>query len=553
MSFSKFINRNIFLAGIILVAVTLRFWNLGHTPGGFHIDEAAYGYNAFSIVTTGKDEFGKTLPLVLESFGEYKPALYAYLTIPSILIFGLNEMAVRLPTAIFGSLSVLIFYLLVRRLTRNENISLLSALLLAISPWHINLSRTTSEVVVSLFFILLLVYAALEIKEKFKLQWFSLALLSGFLAIGSYTASRLYVIIITGLILFMFIKFKNNIIGLNKRIILLCSALIVIGIIFSVLDSTSRFQQVSIFSSPETKLVLEEQIREDEFSNVLVTRAIHNKAINFSRTILKNYSEYLTFDFLFLSGGYPFRVRIPDSGLFYFWQIPFFIAGGYVLLRRKEKLLLFLFGWIGLLLIPTALTFDEIPNIYRSLIILPPALVILAIGIYEIFSYKLINRNLSKLLILAIFLIGLIELLFFQHQYYVHQEKHQPWYRGFAYKDLISTINDLSSDYDKIYFTKSHSGPHIYILFFNKYDPATYQKEGSPGDPDFGGFGKYTFFGQDCLPEEKKPNEKFLYINKGECVPGENAKLLKTIYWADKSPAFKVLEHIPEPAEEAKR
>lgn len=114
---------------LIGVAVFLRFWQLGQIPEGFVADEAAYGYNAYSILKTGKDEYGEPFPLVLKSFGDYKAGVYSYLTIPFIYFHGLNEWSVRAPSAVFGVLFVLLTYLLAYRLSKNRTIALLSVAL----------------------------------------------------------------------------------------------------------------------------------------------------------------------------------------------------------------------------------------------------------------------------------------------------------------------------------------------------------------------------------------------------------------------------------------
>ena len=100
----------VLLVAIILLAGILRLWQLGGIPPSPDWDEAALGYNAFSILQTGRDEFGKFLPVVLRSFDDYKPALYAYITVPSVLIFGLDVFAVRLPSAIIGTLTTLLVF-----------------------------------------------------------------------------------------------------------------------------------------------------------------------------------------------------------------------------------------------------------------------------------------------------------------------------------------------------------------------------------------------------------------------------------------------------------
>ena len=69
---------------IFLLAGLLRLWGIGAVPVSLDWDEAALGYNAYSIYHTGRDEYGKFLPVILKSFDDYKPALYAYTIIPFI-------------------------------------------------------------------------------------------------------------------------------------------------------------------------------------------------------------------------------------------------------------------------------------------------------------------------------------------------------------------------------------------------------------------------------------------------------------------------------------
>lgn len=133
------------LPAILLLAFFLRVLWLDKYPIGFTQDEAGLGYDAYSLLKTGKDMWGTTLPLTLRSFGDYKLPLYSYLTIPSVYIFGLSEFAVRLPGAIFGTLAILACYLMVKKLSENENLAIYSALFLALSPWHISLSRGAFE------------------------------------------------------------------------------------------------------------------------------------------------------------------------------------------------------------------------------------------------------------------------------------------------------------------------------------------------------------------------------------------------------------------------
>ena len=114
MKISKF--KFAILLTIITLAAFLRFYKLGTNPPGLYWDEAVMGYDAYSILKTGKDHHGVTLPLFFESFGDWKLPGYHYLLIPSISIFGLNEFAVRFPSALLGTLTVFLTYFLTKKL-----------------------------------------------------------------------------------------------------------------------------------------------------------------------------------------------------------------------------------------------------------------------------------------------------------------------------------------------------------------------------------------------------------------------------------------------------
>src|SRR3989344_6073268 len=138
-------NIKVMLAIIIILSAVLRLVALDKFPNGFTGDEAQQGYSAYSIFKTGKDEWGELLPLFPRGFGDYKPPLYTYLTVPSVGLLGLNVLAVRLPAALAGILAVLIVYFLTKELLKNQKIALWASFLLAINPWHIQISRTAWE------------------------------------------------------------------------------------------------------------------------------------------------------------------------------------------------------------------------------------------------------------------------------------------------------------------------------------------------------------------------------------------------------------------------
>lgn len=100
--------RSAFLVIIVFsIGIILRFYNLGEVPVSLHRDEAFLGYNAYSILKTGKDMSGNFLPIHLESFF-FSPAGYSYFSIPFIALFGLSQFSIRFASALFGSLNILL-------------------------------------------------------------------------------------------------------------------------------------------------------------------------------------------------------------------------------------------------------------------------------------------------------------------------------------------------------------------------------------------------------------------------------------------------------------
>ena len=180
----------------VFIAAFLRFWQLGQIPPSLSWDEVAWGYNAYSLGISGKDEFGKFLPHeYLESYGDFKPPVYAYLDILPVKIFGLTEFAVRFPSAFFGTFTILLTFFLVREIfgtkkDKGDILGLIAAGILAVSPWHIMLSRAAFEANVSTFFIGMgVLFFVVAVKRN---MWFlSISILSFMVSIYTFNSPRI--------------------------------------------------------------------------------------------------------------------------------------------------------------------------------------------------------------------------------------------------------------------------------------------------------------------------------------------------------------------------
>ena len=133
---------------IFFFAFILRFYKLGQIPVSLYWDEAAILADAKIAAATGLDQHGRPwYQLLYPSYGDYKLPVYIWLATLAVKIFGANEFAVRLPSALAGLGTVIVGALLVRQLfpklsRQDKNLLSLSVMLiLTINPWSLMFSR----------------------------------------------------------------------------------------------------------------------------------------------------------------------------------------------------------------------------------------------------------------------------------------------------------------------------------------------------------------------------------------------------------------------------
>ena len=134
---------------ILLLSAFLRLYALAIVPPSPSLDEVSIGYNAYSILTTGKDEYGYRLPLLLRAYDDWRPSMYVYIVIPFVKFMGLSSLAVRFPSIILSLFAVYLMFCLGKLFSRyNSRLRYLGeavSFLMAISPWHIYISRLGHE------------------------------------------------------------------------------------------------------------------------------------------------------------------------------------------------------------------------------------------------------------------------------------------------------------------------------------------------------------------------------------------------------------------------
>ena len=546
----NFFNRNIVLITLLLIflfGTLLRFYELAQIPNGFHIDEAINGVNGYFILRSGKDSNNKRFPLQTEVFGDYNPTGYSYLTILPIKLFGLSEFSTRFPGAILGSLTILASFLLAFSIFKNKKLGLLSAFLIAISPWHIVFSRSSEQTVVSLSFVVLgfaLVFLSFENRKlRFLISGILLLSISFFM----YFTPRVFVplLLLTIFIALFNLWHKGKIIRYKSFLFgsfILLGALAFI-LVFVTKGGGDRFKQVSLFGSLGTRLVMEEQIREDGVANthVKITQLFHNKVTSHLLAYVSNYVDYFSGNFLFIKGGLPIWLRVEGMGLIYVTQLPFLLIGLIMLFINKNSMYKIPILWMLIAPIAAAATIDDVPNVRRSLLMFPMIEVISAFGFLCILQNR---KKILKLLIVSITGVILIfNFSYFIHQYFTHSGMHRNWYRNEGFGEMVKAVKNSYGNVDKIVVTKSNGGIYPLILFYMQYDPKDYLLEGSPKDKEYKGFGKFFFVPQACPYLDKDDRfpkvKRIIYINKGEC--DINSQNTKTIRRKDGTKVFKIV------------
>jgi 4-amino-4-deoxy-L-arabinose transferase-like glycosyltransferase len=560
----KFFSRNKFILLILLFAGVLRLYKLGSIPPALTPDEAALGYNAYSILKTGKDEYGQVLPMIFKSFGDYKPGLYVYTAVPSVALFGLNEFATRLPSALAGVAAIYLLYLILKTLKDNFleigiwKLEILAPAMLAINPWHIQFSRGAWEVNLALTLSLAGIYFFLKALDKphnllFSSFFFALTLLT-------YQGAKLSTTII--LIILIVVFWREFWQKYSKRLPLL-SATIIIGLIVSLpillsllSGKTGRLEVYSVFSYPrKAQDISEILVQGNEKITSLTYYLYHSEALNFTRGIAGRWFNHMSDRFLFFQGDWSNpRHSPPNQGMMLMADLIFILAGLAYLFKTKNKLAFFTLLWVVLAPLPAVLSRDSVHGV-RAFNMVVPLTTISGVGfVYLVKNINVINMKLLKNALLGLLLfIFSASFIYYLDSYFVHLPKHDSKFWSYGYKQIVETVTPIQDQYKKVKVQQSFAQPYIYFLFYQKYPPQKYQQQAKLVDSEY----KY-----DVGYVEKLDNIYFTHINWGVdrgdhgtllvadpiAVPIEDSssdkefKLVKEIKYLNGETAFRILE-----------
>ncbi len=524
----------VILIVITAIALILRIVALDKFPSGFNADEAAIGYNAYSILKTGRDEYGEFLPLSFKSFGDYKPGLYFYFVLPFVAALGLNEYAVRLPSALLGAALVILVYLLSMQIFKDKKISLLSAAFIAISPWSIHFSRGGWESNAATFFITLGVLLFVKGLKSNSTMFFSL--LSFLVSIYLYQSPRLVVPVMVLGFLLLFWRDVIHILKTNwKKNLILIGVLfflsIPVFIQFASGGGSERFQGLSFLSDTGPGMRVNELRGQHQNPDGISAKLAHNKLTAYGANFLGHYLDHFSGDFLFINGDPLIRNKTPETGQFFVFLSPFLIIGLVALIKLDSKLKYLLLIWILAAPLASSLTYQT-PSALRALSLVVPLSTIIGFGVVKfirILKFKPIQ------IVISLIFISLItfEFVHYLESYYIHSPKRYPLAWEYGFKEMIEKLDKYEDSYNHVVITDRYDQPYILTLFYKQYDPAIYQPQAVLSERDKFNFGtvrsfdKYRFETTNYL--DIKKNKDTLYVVTPE-EAGDNIIVDKVLF-----------------------
>lgn len=526
---------------IILLGAFLRFYNLALVPPSASVDEASTGYNAYSILKTGTDEYGTKFPIALRAYDDWQPALYTYIVIPFVKIFGLNVLSVRIPGATLSVVTLIASYYLVRELfKRNKNpeiIALFTTLFLAISPWHIYISRIGFPTNIGLTTLVLAILFLLRQKFITSTIFFVLSFMS-------YHSEKIFIPI---LLLGIFLIFRKEFMRGKKKIIIafLFAFILLIPFLKTSFSPTAllRFKATNIYTINEAFFREKTDYLTQIFGgNDLTTKIFYNRRVLAAQMITGGYLSHFNPVWLFTNLSDD-KHKIPGLGLLYVWEFPLVLIGIYILISQKfdSKRRYLIFLWFLAAPIAASITTDA-PHVLRTHVFLPTWQIFSALGLYSIFlSVK--NKYLQKIMFIFFITVLIGTLYYLQLQYFFVFPKTQSASFQYAISKAIPFVLEKEKSYDKIVFSNQGNlyQSYMFFLFYSRYDSSLYQKQGgtkSGGFQEEHKFGKYEFRSIDWKKDSQNKNTLFI----GNFPDFPKAKILKTINLLDGKPAIKIVE-----------
>ncbi len=547
--------KNKLLLAIFVFALIIRVWNINALPPSLNWDEVSHGYNAYSIIQTGKDEWGEVLPLIFRAYGDYKLPVYIYLTALFEYLLGVSVLSVRLTSILAGSFSVVLVYFLSLEIFKKRSTATISALLMAIVPWSLFLSRIALEA--NLALALVIAGFLFFIKGVRGSKWLLVVSMLFFgLSMWTYNSCRVFVPIIMVLMGILYRAELSQKLKANKRVFIAIAVVLTViftPVAYQMVNSVglARYENIQILDSGAIARI--ENSRASSGLPSIPARLVYNKATYMAINIFGNYTKHFGLNFLFFTGGDNYQFSVPGQGLLYIVNIPFLFIGLWATrkVKSKEKILLLL--WLFAAPIAASIT-RESPHVLRSILMLPPLVILIGLGVSFFDRYRFSTKRILLFVYVTALLISFAD--YAHNALNIYRQRYsQSWQYG--YEQLVDKIRDRYDSYEKIVITKKYGEPHEFLFYHWPWSPAMLQADTSKIQFKQSNwywtdkFDKFYFVNDWDIP---KTGVKFVLesgqeIECASCMlitaggAPENWRQLDTIYFLDGSVAFEIYEH----------
>lgn len=486
---------------VLILAACLRFYKLGEVPPSISWDEAAVGYNSWTIGQYLRDEWGNFLPPYFKSFEDDKHPVHVYLTVISVAIFGLTDFAVRFPVALLGVVNVLMIYLLTKKLFGKPWIGLAAAISMAISPYNLQFSRFNHEANFALFFFLLgswLFFKAVN-GQPFLLL---LSAVSFGVDLITYHSVKVVLPILLGYLLFTNYSLLKSIKGYSLGAGMIILTFIIFILINPSLSGLARVKQTS-FS-------------EDRIKETYLYQQTQNLNLGWANLVASRYLAHFSLTNLVISGDINPKFSIQTVGILYKMELLFLVAGMMTLAKKPNKVKGFILLWLLVSPIPASITggADEVPHAGRALFLMGSLVVVNALGLARLIQMVKIRTLQVVLLVVVIGAIG-FELRSYLSSYYFDYSKVRAIDWQFGMRDVVKFVKD-NPQYRQVFMTDVRSQPYVFFLYYLKTPPSEflqkleYNQTPSRSYSLVTKFNKYNFGNWDTI--ESSPLTGVLYI-----------------------------------------
>jgi hypothetical protein len=451
---------------VIILATIIRIWSITSLPPSLFSDEVDIGYQATIFNQNHTDYFNNYFPIDFHSFSDYQPGLGIYTSAVIESITHSPELSVRLPSAIFGILSVVVLYFITG--------SIIPSFLLAISPWSIHYSRTGFAVSGMLFVMLLGIFFWQKYINSKLNKFVYLSILFFCLTPYFYSTAKLFLIFVPLIIL---IIYRGEILQFNRKIIIsavLFGIILLSPMVYDTLHGRSgfRFSYIGIFTEPHREQTTDTLRYQDAMvdhpnelgiQTTVLSKVLHNKYQLILQKFITNYISSFSTTFLLLTGDSNTRLGFGGHGLIYILDYVFFFIGLFFSYNKKYNYKLSrLFFWLLIFSpIPFALTRDaNSPHATRLILMLPSIIYFTYLGITQIIK----KYQYSKYLIFFVYLLSFFG---FWHYYNYHypQESAMVWHAGI--KESVQATQPFTNN--PLVFSNSYEPALPFFLLYHPY------------------------------------------------------------------------------------